>query len=624
MRKTISLCMIVKNEEKFLDRCLSSVKGKVDEIIIIDTGSTDKTKEIAHLFNAQVFDLEWNDDFSYARNASIEKATSEYILVLDADEYLDETCNIQNILETEVDHYTVRIKNHLTSGGAIFHLAVRLFKNNRGLNYFGKIHEHLNVEDKSLNLTHQFANMLINHEGYKEEIVIEKKKHERNIKLLLEEVENNPSGYNYYNLGTQYKANHEYEKAIDAYQIAYPLSKDRLYVKTLLYNMIDCLRQLKRYEDALNVVDASIESFPNYTDFYFLKGKIYEELNYFIDAERAYKQCLKLGEVKLFQTLEGVGSFLSCVRLGSIYIKQGKNLDAFDMAIDALNYNKHHMPALMMYFQVVQKTKIPNDQVKEHLQTIYPIQNTDDIRNLVIVMTVSKSPLLTHYIDLYKLTVDDSVLAISKLYAKDYKGAFSLWSKYNEIENSQAKDIILLSYLLIKDQLLDKCKNHFNLRAKEWKLLKKIVNKEEIEPSQISMELEEILIFLVERLIYMNEEKNLKYLLNILSSSSSSTFKLAEVLHTNTLTQLAQNILLDSYKENANNLKVVELLADTCVKQKQFIEALSFYDRAINLESKYQLYEKVYRVYRELNDNEGLRLVESIIKQKYPLSRWIK
>src|SRR3989344_3396846 len=83
---TISLCMITKNEERYLEQCLNSVKDIIDEIIIVDTGSTDKTKEIAKKFNAKIIDFKWIDDFSAARNESLKHATKDWILVLDADE----------------------------------------------------------------------------------------------------------------------------------------------------------------------------------------------------------------------------------------------------------------------------------------------------------------------------------------------------------------------------------------------------------------------------------------------------------------------------------------------------------------------------------------------------------
>lgn len=93
---TLSLCMIVKDEGKTIERCLKSVKSFVDEIIIVDTGSTDDTKEIALRCGAKVFDFEWVNNFAAARNFSFSKATSEYILWLDGDDFIDEE-NIKNI-----------------------------------------------------------------------------------------------------------------------------------------------------------------------------------------------------------------------------------------------------------------------------------------------------------------------------------------------------------------------------------------------------------------------------------------------------------------------------------------------------------------------------------------------
>ncbi|HYF75279.1 MAG TPA: glycosyltransferase family 2 protein, partial [Candidatus Nitrosocosmicus sp.] len=87
---TVSLCMIVKNEEKFLENCLKSVKDFVDEMIVVDTGSADRTVEIAKSHNARVFYFEWINDFAAARNYALDQATGEYVLVMDADEYLEQ------------------------------------------------------------------------------------------------------------------------------------------------------------------------------------------------------------------------------------------------------------------------------------------------------------------------------------------------------------------------------------------------------------------------------------------------------------------------------------------------------------------------------------------------------
>ena len=91
----ISLCMIVKNEENVLARCLDSIADLMDEIIIVDTGSTDASKEIAGRYTDKIYDFEWVQDFSAARNFAFSKATKDYIYSADADEVLDEENRIR-------------------------------------------------------------------------------------------------------------------------------------------------------------------------------------------------------------------------------------------------------------------------------------------------------------------------------------------------------------------------------------------------------------------------------------------------------------------------------------------------------------------------------------------------
>ena len=86
MKNEISLCMIVKNEEEYLPRCLENIKDIVDEIIIVDTGSTDKTVEIAKSYGAKVYYFKWNNNFSEARNVSLKYATKDWILILNVDD----------------------------------------------------------------------------------------------------------------------------------------------------------------------------------------------------------------------------------------------------------------------------------------------------------------------------------------------------------------------------------------------------------------------------------------------------------------------------------------------------------------------------------------------------------
>ena len=149
---SISLCMIVKNEEDTLERCLKCVKDFVDEIIIADTGSTDKSKEIAKNYNCKVYDFKWINDFAAARNFAFSKATSEYIMWLDADDYITEE-NIEKIkkiktsLTEKIDYVSMDYSLSRDANGKTTYSLKRnrIVKKKRGFKWIGRIHEYLEV-----------------------------------------------------------------------------------------------------------------------------------------------------------------------------------------------------------------------------------------------------------------------------------------------------------------------------------------------------------------------------------------------------------------------------------------------------------------------------------------------
>ena len=151
---TISLCMIVKNEEKLLARCLDSIADLMDEIIIVDTGSTDKTKEIAARYTEKIYDFEWINDFAAARNFAFSKAGMEYIYSADADEVLDEEnrkafLELKKTLLPEIDIVQMYYGNQL-SFGTIYNydkeLRPKLYKRLRTFTWAEPIHEQVIME----------------------------------------------------------------------------------------------------------------------------------------------------------------------------------------------------------------------------------------------------------------------------------------------------------------------------------------------------------------------------------------------------------------------------------------------------------------------------------------------
>ena len=213
--------MITKNEEKFLERCLNSVKSIVDEIIIADTGSTDKTKEIAKKFNAKIFDFEWIDDFSAARNESIKHATKDWILVLDADEVIEkeDLIKINNAIESADDivGFSLEQRSYISNffEGAVKnnsdfelvknypfyipHHLVRLFKNKLGLYFKNRVHELIEDSIIAKNLKYEKLDVLLHHFGSLKDENLISNKTEQYSKIILKQLEENPDSarYNY-------------------------------------------------------------------------------------------------------------------------------------------------------------------------------------------------------------------------------------------------------------------------------------------------------------------------------------------------------------------------------------------------------------------------------------------
>ncbi|WP_082967422.1 glycosyltransferase [Paenibacillus oryzae] len=149
---TISLCMIVRNEEEELEKCLSSVKDIADEIVIVDTGSTDRTKEIAAQFTDRILDFKGNDDFSAARNYAFRQATQQYILWLDADDYISDKdrqlfLELKKTLDFEADSITMHYNRAFDEKGNVTSSVRqnRLVRRDRNFQWIGNVHEYLAV-----------------------------------------------------------------------------------------------------------------------------------------------------------------------------------------------------------------------------------------------------------------------------------------------------------------------------------------------------------------------------------------------------------------------------------------------------------------------------------------------
>ena len=190
---TLSVCMIVKDEEKNLPRALSSIKGLADEIIVVDTGSKDKTVDIAKSFGAKVYYFDWCDDFSAARNESLRYATKDYILWLDGDDELkrEEHGKIKKDLIKKRGHaFYLKIKNY-TNGGETECIQMRIFPRRNDLRFEGSVHEQIYPSIKKAGVPMALCDATIIHHGY-EESEDNEGKLLRNLRILEKDLNKDP------------------------------------------------------------------------------------------------------------------------------------------------------------------------------------------------------------------------------------------------------------------------------------------------------------------------------------------------------------------------------------------------------------------------------------------------
>lgn len=286
----ISVCIITKNEADKMDKFLSKLRPYDWEIVVVDTGSTDGTREIAEKYADKLADFEWIQDFAAARNFSISLASNEYILVLDCDEYLI-NIDIGQILQLiqenpnkmgclgRINHYEANETDTLCVD-----YVERLFSKNL-FHYKGAIHEQLVPLDGVSYFYYQFP-LTVDHYGYLLSDEAMDAKVTRNLDILMTELEKDPDNqYTLFQIGQCYNTKKDYEEAYKYYHkaMSFPIHAYNEYHRILLnaygYSMI----YTNRFEEAMKLLDYSDE-FGTIADFHCLMGDIYLRNNYPLKA----------------------------------------------------------------------------------------------------------------------------------------------------------------------------------------------------------------------------------------------------------------------------------------------------------------------------------------------------
>lgn len=312
--------MIVRNEARCLARCLNSIRTVADEIVIVDTGSTDGTVEIASKFDAKISYFDWVDDFSAARNFSLDQTAGDWILVLDADEFAGENLarEIPEFVTGKPQIGRLKIVSDFHRNGRTLRsqsYVARLFP--RGPRFHGRIHEQIVSPLPRVNLRSE-----LQHDGY-----FTTRNSDRNVKLLLAELAQEPNNaYLAYQLAIEYTSLEKPESALQYLQKACATMKwTDAFAPNVVVDLLYAAMTLKEFDAGLDAIRSSGSHLEDFPDFYLARGLFYMNLirsntAKFISElpkiEQSFQRCLALGETEKYKSVVGSGTFLASYNLG--------------------------------------------------------------------------------------------------------------------------------------------------------------------------------------------------------------------------------------------------------------------------------------------------------------------
>ncbi|MHB8177312.1 MAG: tetratricopeptide repeat-containing glycosyltransferase family 2 protein [Vulcanimicrobiaceae bacterium] len=339
----LSLCMIVKNEERFLEQCLRSAVDVVDEICIVDTGSTDGTLAIAQRFGARIEQREWRNDFAWARNQALEMATKRWILVLDADEELlpQSYPTLRALKSTPAYRHGVwmRVLNKASDfvgSGEMTHALIRIFPAAPEIRYKGAIHEFATVNDDPNGLQACLSEVTIRHYGYVNEVVQSKDKGQRNLAIVQSAVERDPADpFNWFNLGSTLFLVGRMQEAADALEHAVEVNAGK--PRGFMPNCLSVLAQI--YTDhlgdpqrAIELLELCLTYSPSYANAHFGLGKAYLSMKNYEAARKNFECAIADAPHNRVQFIvdDEVSVWKAHSEIGSTYVAQGDDERALE------------------------------------------------------------------------------------------------------------------------------------------------------------------------------------------------------------------------------------------------------------------------------------------------------
>lgn len=459
--------MITKNEEKNIEKCIKSYKNIVNEIIVVDTGSTDKTIEIAEKLGAKVYSYEWNDDFAAAKNYSIDMANGEWIIFLDADEYFEKgkETNLLNVIRniddrTDIDGIMIKLYNIDKSESDVIDsmVAVRTFRNHKDIRFFGNIHEVIMDDGKDIKCEFVAEEYIkVFHTGYSTNIIDSKV--ERNLKILKDNFsKGNVRPLDYIYMCDCYMSLHKYDMVIKYAREYLKLNDYVMGYNSKPYQLlITALDQNGCTTDELkSEINEAIKKFPTHPEFYRYLAAVYStEKKYQLSLE-TYLKTLKLQDEYNDIEVNNVPSTLFDIyyNIGILYEYKNDYVNALEYYIKSLRKDNKYEKAFERLIKLV-KTERDEDIILL-LKSIYKDDDENDIKFLVNTLSQMKfGKVLMYYTNMWysKFGKEDSNLMFMFLSNGEYEEAFKYFSRcYSEEKNYYWELFSVVSALLGKNE----------------------------------------------------------------------------------------------------------------------------------------------------------------------------
>jgi tetratricopeptide (TPR) repeat protein len=383
----LSLCMIVRDEQEMLPRCLSAVAGAIDELIVVDTGSSDATIEIARSFGARVIELAWTGSFAEARNVSFDAADGDWLMYLDADEVLvaEDAALLRSLTGRTWREAFYLAETSYTGdaddGTAVTHNALRVFRNRPEYRFEGRLHEQIAHRLPGyLPERIEATGIRVEHYGYLGVVRDSRQKSSRNIELLrLQQAESSPSAFLHYNLGCEYAAAGERAAALVEFECAWRLLRDAAdrdshkFAPALLNRLVKALRVCDRPREALRHAQEGLELFPAFTDLVLEQALAAVALEQPERAIALCERCIEMGEAPpAYTATVGAGTYLPRLHLAELRRSRGE----LEQAIEQLEYCLREHPrftgSVMPYASTLLAGAVEPDAVVARLEGHLP------------------------------------------------------------------------------------------------------------------------------------------------------------------------------------------------------------------------------------------------------------